>query len=164
MCHIWLQKLSGFTHFITHYIIKILLTHWVRVAHICVSKLTIIASDNGLTPGLNQCRNIVNGTLGNKLQWNLHRNSYISIQENVFWKYCLKNGGHCVSVYICWLWSSIQSAIVATPGWDILPGTLWVGTALNVLKANNNISFLTFDRSTIAKISHIFIQNMIKLF
>ena len=28
-----------------------LLTHWGRVTHICVSKLTIIGSDNGLSPG-----------------------------------------------------------------------------------------------------------------
>ena len=27
------------------------LTHWGRVTHICVSKLTIVASDNGLSPG-----------------------------------------------------------------------------------------------------------------
>ena len=31
-----------------------LLTHWDRVTHICVSKLTIIASDNGLSPGRRQ--------------------------------------------------------------------------------------------------------------
>ena len=30
------------------------LTHWGRVAHICVSKLTIIGSDNGLSPGWRQ--------------------------------------------------------------------------------------------------------------
>ena len=30
------------------------LTHWGRVAHICVSKLTIIGSDNGLVPGRRQ--------------------------------------------------------------------------------------------------------------
>ena len=29
----------------------IMLTHWGRVTHICVSKLTIIGSDNGLLPG-----------------------------------------------------------------------------------------------------------------
>ena len=28
----------------------IVLTHWGRVTHICVSKLTIIGSDNGLSP------------------------------------------------------------------------------------------------------------------
>ena len=30
------------------------LTHWGRVTHICVSKLTIIVSDNGLPPGRRQ--------------------------------------------------------------------------------------------------------------
>ena len=30
------------------------LNHWGRVAHICVSKLTIIGSDNGLSPGRRQ--------------------------------------------------------------------------------------------------------------
>ena len=33
---------------------------------------------------LNQCWNIVNLNLRNKLQWNLKRNSYIFIQENTF--------------------------------------------------------------------------------
>ena len=33
---------------------------------------------------LSQCSNIVNWTLRNKLQWNLNRNSYSFIQENVF--------------------------------------------------------------------------------
>ena len=31
-----------------------ILTHWGRVTHICVSKLTIIGSDNGLAPGWHQ--------------------------------------------------------------------------------------------------------------
>ena len=30
------------------------LTHWGRVKHICVSLLTIIDSDNGLSPGRHQ--------------------------------------------------------------------------------------------------------------
>ena len=30
------------------------LTHWGRVTHICVSKVTIIGSDNGLSPGRRQ--------------------------------------------------------------------------------------------------------------
>ena len=30
------------------------LTHWGRVTHICVSKITIIGSDNGLSPGRHQ--------------------------------------------------------------------------------------------------------------
>ena len=46
------------------------LTHWGRVTHICVSKLTIIGSDNGLSPGRRQAiiwTNVgilLNGTLG----------------------------------------------------------------------------------------------------
>ena len=32
----------------------VLLTHWGRATHICVSKLTIIASDNGLAPSRRQ--------------------------------------------------------------------------------------------------------------
>ena len=31
-----------------------MLTHWVRVTHICVSELAIIFSDNGLSPGRRQ--------------------------------------------------------------------------------------------------------------
>ena len=41
-CFIWLHE-----HLIT-------ITHWGRVTHICVSNLTIIGSDNGLSPGRRQ--------------------------------------------------------------------------------------------------------------
>ena len=34
--------------------VKFTLTHWGRVTHICVGKLTIISSDNGLWPGRRQ--------------------------------------------------------------------------------------------------------------
>ena len=44
---------------------------------------------------LNQCWNIVNWTLRNKLQWNLKRNSYIFIQENAF------ENGVCEMASIC---------------------------------------------------------------
>ena len=72
---------------------SVVLTHWGRVTHICVSKLTIIGSDNGLSPGrlpshyLNQCWDIVHWTLRNKLKWNFNGHSCIFIQENA-----LKNG------------------------------------------------------------------------
>ena len=67
-----------------------ILTHWSRVTHICVSKLTNIGSDNGLPPSRRQaiistkCWYIVNWSLGNKFQWNLNQNQYIFIQENAF--------------------------------------------------------------------------------
>ena len=60
------------------------------MTHNCVGNLTIIASDNGLSPDRRQAiiwtnaRVSVNGTLRNKLQWNLNWNSNIFIQENVF--------------------------------------------------------------------------------
>ena len=68
------------------------LTHWGQVMHICVIKLTIIGSDNGLSPGQRHAiiwTNdviFVNWILGSKLQWNLNRNLYIFIDENVVWK------------------------------------------------------------------------------
>ena len=58
------------------------LTHWGRVTHICVRNITVAWT--APSHYLNQCRNIVNWTLGNKRQWNLDRNSYIFIQENAF--------------------------------------------------------------------------------
>ena len=65
------------------------LTHWGRMTHICVSKLTIIGSDNGLSPGRRQAIIWTNGILligplGTKLQWNLKQNSHIFIHENAF--------------------------------------------------------------------------------
>ena len=43
LCDKWIEKIY---HFV--------LTHWGRVTHICVSKLTIIGSDNGLSPDRHQ--------------------------------------------------------------------------------------------------------------
>ena len=55
---------------------------------------------------LNQCWDIVNWTLRNKLQWNINQNSYIFIQENAFERVisemsailsqpsCVKKGGN----------------------------------------------------------------------
>ena len=64
--------------------------------HICISKLTIMGSDNGLLPGQHQAIIstsarilIVNLNLGNKLSWNLKRNSYIFIQESAFENVCV---------------------------------------------------------------------------
>ena len=59
---------------------ELLLTHWGRVMPTCVIKLTIIGSDNGLSPSwhqacMSQCSHIVVWKLRNKLQRNLQRNS-----------------------------------------------------------------------------------------
>ena len=65
-----------------------ILTHWGRVTHICVSKLSILGSDNVAWSApshyLNQCQNIVNWTPRDKFQWKVNRNPNIFIDENTF--------------------------------------------------------------------------------
>ena len=67
------------------------LTHWGRVAHICVSKLTIIGSYSGLSPGRRQTIIWPNAgiLLIRTLGTNFSENQYISIQEKCNWKYRL---------------------------------------------------------------------------
>ena len=66
------------------------LTHWGRVTHICISNLTIIGSDKGLSPCRRQAiiwtnaEIMLTGPSGTNTQWNLSRNSCIFIQENAF--------------------------------------------------------------------------------
>ena len=82
------------------------LTHWGRVTHICIRKLAIIGSDNGLSPShyLNQCWNIVNWTLRNKLQLNWNPN--IFVQENAFENVCKM--ASILSRPQCAKWEKIQ--------------------------------------------------------
>ena len=47
---------------------------------------------------LNQCWNIVNSNLRNKLQWNLNRNSYIFIQENAFENVVCEMAAFCLGL------------------------------------------------------------------
>ena len=97
------------------------LTHWGQVTHICVSKPTIIGSDNGLSPGRRQAiiytnaGILLNGSIGT----NFNRNSYTFIQENPF-----ENA----------VWK--MTAILPRPQWvnRLLPGDeymlKWIGSSL----------------------------------
>ena len=59
------------------------LTHWGRVTHICVGKLTIIVSDNGLSPARRQA--IIKTNAGILLIWPWWTNfSEILIEINTF--------------------------------------------------------------------------------
>ena len=85
--HMFTTKTKGCSH--EQYVAS--LTHWGRATHICVSKLNIIGSDNGLSPDWRQAIIWTNAGIlliepvgTNKLLWNLSRNSHIFIQENVF--------------------------------------------------------------------------------
>ena len=49
-CHVWfLMPYSHYYRPIHGYLVGSMLTHWGRVTHICVSNLTIIGPDNGLS-------------------------------------------------------------------------------------------------------------------
>ena len=75
-----LKQISMLRVKISKFLITLLLTDWGRVMHKCISNLTIIGSDNDLSSYyLNQCWNIVNWTLRNRLQWNFHRNLFKKI-------------------------------------------------------------------------------------
>ena len=83
-----------------------ILTHWGRVTHICISRLRIIVSNNGLSPGW--CQAIIWTNAGILLIGPLGTNFYeILIKIYTFslkkciWKCHLENGGHFVSASMC---------------------------------------------------------------
>ena len=49
-----IKQASGCWAWHAHFLRGGILTHWGRVTHICVGKLSIIGSDNGLSPGRRQ--------------------------------------------------------------------------------------------------------------
>ena len=87
------------------------LTHWGRETHICVSercdhcfRYRLVAWPAS-SHYLNQCWNIVDWTLRNKIQWNLNRNSCIFIEwnafENVVWEMAaILSRPQCVIVWL----------------------------------------------------------------
>ena len=96
LCHqIWSGHITWqqtFLKLCTHLknILFSLLTHWGRVTHICVVKLTIIGSDNGLSPGRRQAIIWTNagilliGPLGTNFSEILIEIHIFFIQENAF--------------------------------------------------------------------------------
>ena len=79
-----------------------ILTHWGRVTHICVSKLTIIVSDNGMSPGRRQAiiwtnaGILLNGPLGTNFNEILIEIIHFLSRKSI-WKRRMGNGGHFVS-------------------------------------------------------------------
>ena len=81
------------------------LTHWGRMTHICVSKLTIIGSDNGLSPGRRQAIIWTNdGILSIGPSGTNFSEILVEIFVFSFKNMQLKpgNGGHFVSASICY--------------------------------------------------------------
>ena len=82
------------------------LTHWGRVTHICVSKLTIIGSDNDLSPSQCQAKFWTNAgilsiqTLATNFSEILSEIHTFSLKKCIS-KCCLPNGGNFVWASMC---------------------------------------------------------------
>ena len=101
------------------------LTHWGRVTHICVSKLTIIGSDNGLSPERRQAIIWTNagilliGPLGTNFDEIL-----IEIQTFSLKKICLKmSSAKCCSFR---LGLNVLNVVISLPVGALLPGPRWM--------------------------------------
>ena len=108
------------------------MTHWGRVAHICVNNLTILGSDNGLLPGW--CQAIIRnndrmllirplGTNFHEILSKIHTFSFkkmllkmlsakwrpsclgLNVLKKLIWKCCQQSGGHFVLATVS-LWAS----------------------------------------------------------
>ena len=91
------------------YVISAFLTHWDRVTHICVNKLTIVDSDNDLSPGRRQAIIWTNagvlliGPIGTNFNEILIKIHALFIKENPFqiivWKMAaILSRPQCVSI------------------------------------------------------------------
>ena len=84
------------------------ITLWGRETHICVSKLTIIGPDNGLSPGRRQAIIWTNAeillirTRGTNFSEILSEIHSFSLKKSL-WKCRLETGGHFVSASMCWI-------------------------------------------------------------
>ena len=83
-----------------------ILTHWGRVMQICVSELTFIGSDNGLSPERPQAIIWTNagilliGPLGTNFSETFFEIDTFSFKKCI-WKCRLENGGRFVSASMC---------------------------------------------------------------
>ena len=96
------------------------LTHWGRVTHICVGKLTIIASDNGLSPGRRKAiiwtnaRILLIGPLGTNFSENLIEILTFSFTKRRLKVPSAKWRPFCLGLNVSWtptslIWSNVRS-------------------------------------------------------
>ena len=101
--HYFVEMLGLVNCHVSHFTV---ITHWGRVTHICVSKLNVIGSDNGLSPGRRQAIIWTNtgilliGAVGTNVSEILIRICTFSLKK-CFWKCRLEKGGHLVSASMC---------------------------------------------------------------
>ena len=87
-------------------------SHWSRVTHICVSKLTIVGSDNGLLLGRGHATIWSNAwmlLIGPFEQISVKSLSQCihSRSRNCIWKFRLGNGGKIVSASMWYTWAAL---------------------------------------------------------
>ena len=107
---------------------KMYLTHWGRVTHTCVSKLTIIGSENGLSPGRRQAIIWTNaGILFIGPSGTNFNEMLIEILTFSFMKMCLKGSSakwrpFCLGLNVlkCTL-TVVIAAFTKTPEWTVWP-------------------------------------------
>ena len=84
------------------------------MTHICVGNLNIIVAWSAPSHYLNQCWDIVNWTLRNKLQWNCKQYSYIFIKK-IIWKCRLRNWGpFCLGLNVLTILSNRSITVLLT--------------------------------------------------
>ena len=91
------EKKTTFAY-VTH--MRKTLTHWGRVTHICVGILTIIGSDNGLSPGRRRAGILLIGTLRTNFGEILFEIDTFSFKK-MYLKMSWENGGHRDSALMC---------------------------------------------------------------
>ena len=96
------MPLPIFQDYFSHWHLRfpLVLVKWLWLIEAEWHKLTIIGSDNGLSPGWRQAIIWTNLNLRNKRQWNLKQNSYNFHQRKCIWKCRLRIGGNFVAVLI----------------------------------------------------------------
>ena len=101
-CALWCYLTLYFSVPLMVHFMPSFLTHWGRVTHMCVSKLTIMGSDNGLSPGWRQAiiwtnvRILLIRTLGTKfseilgeIPTFLFKKMQLKMSSGKWWPSCL---------------------------------------------------------------------------
>ena len=103
----WYQRKSVCHLSVSHSVFDaiLLFSHWCRVTHVCVCKVTIIGRRQAI---IWNGWNIVKSKLRNNIYWNLKRNSYIFIQEDAFQNVVsemavILSRPQCVKLYSCFV-------------------------------------------------------------
>ena len=130
------------------------LTHWGRVMHLCVNKLTIIGSDNGLSPGRRQAIIWINARLMliRPLGTNFSE-IWIGIQTFSFKKMQLKCRPFCLG---------LNELTPMAPAWSPIPCVLPV-VLHKIGSEHKTFSFAGISYSTKGVASTVFINTFLWL-